>query len=76
MTAEPLLTRQRRRNLSAGRRKAIAVASMVQWVLAAAAWIDLARRPADLVKGRKIAWAGIIAINFVGPIAYFRWGRR
>jgi hypothetical protein len=28
------------------------------------------------VNGSKRLWALIIAINFFGPIAYFRWGRR
>jgi hypothetical protein len=28
------------------------------------------------VNGGKLRWALLIAINFVGPVAYFRWGRR
>ena len=30
----------------------------------------------DQVNGRKALWAAIIAVNFVGPLSYFRWGRR
>ncbi|OXM45422.1 PLD nuclease N-terminal domain-containing protein [Amycolatopsis alba] len=48
----------------------------MQITLAAAAWSDLAVRPADEIRGSKRRWALIIAINFVGPIAYFTWGRR
>jgi hypothetical protein len=48
----------------------------VQISLAATAWVDLARRPAELVRGPKPAWALAIAVNFVGPIAYFTVGRR
>ncbi|MFS8102544.1 PLD nuclease N-terminal domain-containing protein [Lentzea alba] len=54
-----------------------AVATMVAEVaLAGAAWTDLALRPAEFVRGRKLWWALVILVNFVGPIAYFRWGRR
>jgi hypothetical protein len=52
------------------------VAASVQLSLAATAWFDLARRRADQVNGRKDVWALLIAVNFVGPISYLRWGRR
>lgn len=48
----------------------------IQVSLAVSAWTDLARRPADQVNGPKGVWAGIIAINWIGPIAYFWRGRR
>ena len=48
----------------------------VQASLALAAWADLARRPADQVNGRKPAWAALIAVNFMGPLLYFRRGQR
>ncbi len=48
----------------------------VQLSLAATAWADLATRPAARVNGSKTRWALVIAVNFVGPLAYFRWGRR
>jgi hypothetical protein len=48
----------------------------VQVALAAAAWTDLARRPADRVNGRKPVWAAVIALNFIGPLLYFSRGRR
>ena len=63
-------------DLTPGQQKATVVAGVVQAVLALAAWRDLARRPADEVNGPKGLWAGVIAINFVGPIAYFLRGRR
>lgn len=43
--------------------------------MAAVAWIDLARRPASLVRGPKWPWALVIAVNVVGPLAYWRFGR-
>jgi hypothetical protein len=64
------------KDYSTGQRRAIGVLAACQFALAAAAWTDLARRPATRVVGGKPWWAVAIAVNFVGPIAYFRWGRR
>jgi hypothetical protein len=52
------------------------VAGSVQLALAATAWTDLATRTADEVNGRTSLWALLIAVNWVGPLAWFRWGRR
>ncbi len=61
-------------DLSDREKTAILVAASVQLSLAATAWWDLAHRPADRVRGPKGAWAAAIAVNFVGPIAYFAAG--
>ena len=60
------------------RRQKLAVALLVsaQLSLAAGAWRDLAQQPAEQVNGPKPIWASIIAINFIGPLAYFMRGRR
>lgn len=63
-------------DLTPRQQTAVLVLASIQMSLAATAWTDLARRPAGSVNGSKPRWALIIAINFVGPIAYFRWGRR
>jgi hypothetical protein len=63
-------------DLTSGQRKAVIVAGAVQLSLATAAWVDLARRPAEQVNGSKGKWAAIIAINWIGPIAYFTRGRK
>jgi hypothetical protein len=63
-------------DLTSGQQRAILVAGGVQLALAATAWADLARRPATEIQGSKGRWAAIIAINFVGPLAYFARGRR
>ena len=52
------------------------VAASVQVSLAVSAWADLADRPASEINGSKKRWAAIIAVNFVGPLSYFRWGRK
>ena len=62
--------------LTSGQRKAMIALGTVEVVLASAAYIDLIRRPADEVDGSKGKWAAIIAINIVGPIAYFTRGRK
>ena len=63
-------------DLSDRQKTALLVAMSVQVSLALTAWIDLARRPAAEVNGSKARWAAIIGVNFVGPVSYFRWGRR
>jgi phospholipase D-like protein len=62
--------------LSGRQRAAVLFVGTVQLALAATAWRDFAKRPASAVNGRKGLWATIIAVNFAGPLAYFRWGRR
>ncbi|GLY38164.1 hypothetical protein Amsp01_041880 [Amycolatopsis sp. NBRC 101858] len=67
--------RKRWRDVTTGQRRRIRAAAGVQFLLAAAAWGDLAHRPSAQVRGPKWAWALVIAVNFVGPVAYFAWGR-
>ncbi|PSL57331.1 phospholipase D-like protein [Saccharothrix carnea] len=62
--------------MTSAQRRGILALSAVEVLLAGAAWADLARRPAEAVHGRKRWWAVAIAVNFVGPLAYFRWGRK
>lgn len=57
-------------------RTGVVVMGIIQISLAIAAWTDLAKRDASRVNGPKGRWAGIISINFVGPILYFAVGRR
>ena len=63
-------------DLTDRQRTVVLTLASIQVSLAATAWADLATRPADRINGRKAMWAAIIAVNFVGPLAYFRWGRR
>lgn len=62
--------------LSSGQQGAVLTLAAVQLSLAATAWVDLATRPPQEVKGRKAVWAVIIAVNFVGPALYFANGIR
>ena len=57
----------------------VVVAGSVEAALKVAALVDLARRPAEQVRGPKWRWAlAITVVNAFGavPLAYFRWGRR
>lgn len=62
--------------LSTGKKAGVVAMGTAQMALAATAWRDLAKRSAAEIRGRKGIWAAIIAINWVGPIAYFIRGRR
>jgi hypothetical protein len=68
--------RQRWSDLSRRQRSAICVLGTVQAGVQAAALIDLRRRPSRRVKGDKRVWVAASFLNFVGPLAYFFFGRK
>ena len=70
------MARKKWTELTSGQKAAVVLLGSLQLSLAATAWSDLARRPARQVSGRKGVWAAVIAVNWIGPLAYFRWGRR
>ena len=70
------MARKKWSELTSAQRKAMIALGTVEVALASAAYIDLIRRPADEVDGSKGKWAAIIAINIIGPIAYFTRGRK
>jgi hypothetical protein len=67
---------QRWEDLSAGKRRAVVVASAIEVVLTGVALVDLARRPKALVRGSKRRWAMVCFVQPIGPIAYLAFGRR
>ncbi|MEO6703512.1 MAG: hypothetical protein ABIP57_18745 [Jatrophihabitantaceae bacterium] len=59
-------------------RRLITIAAGAEGVLKIAALIDLARRPADQIRGSRAGWAAAIVVtNSAGvvPILYFKRGR-
>lgn len=70
------MARRQWSDLSPIQRAGVIALGTVQVSLATRAWWQLARRPAASVNGPKPMWAAIIAVNIVGPLAWFRWGRR
>ena len=63
--------------LENGRRQQaiIVAAAFVQEALSAATLLDLRRRPGAQVGEAKL-WVAAAFVSFVGPIAYFSFGRR
>ena len=74
----PVTSRSKKRwsDLSTGQRTAVVAAGVLQLGLHLAALVDLRRRPAAAINGSKRAWAALSFVNFVGPLAYFAFGRR
>jgi hypothetical protein len=50
--------------------------SLIQIALLAAALWDIHRRSEDEINGSKRTWRAIVFVNYVGPIAYFLFGRK
>ncbi|MFJ8581111.1 PLDc N-terminal domain-containing protein [Micromonospora sp. NPDC093277] len=69
------MAKQKWQDLSRQRRGVIIALASVELTLTAAAAADLARRPADLVRGPKPLWWLAIFVQPVGPVAYLAWGR-
>lgn len=63
-------------DMSRSQQTATVLASVVQVTLLAAALWDISHRPASGVKGSKRAWTAASFVNFIGPIAYFLFGRK
>jgi hypothetical protein len=73
------MPRRRWSDLSERSRRLILAGAVVEGCLKTAALVDLVRRPASEVRGRKWIWAvAVVLVNSVGavPLAYFRLGRR
>jgi hypothetical protein len=69
-------SKKRWRELSQRQRGAIVGSGAVQLILLVVALADLWRRPSDQVNGPKPLWLAVSLVNFVGPLAYFGFGRR
>ena len=72
---------QRRRwsDLSENTRRRIVLIGTAEAVLKIVALVDLKRRPAAEIRGRKWIWAIVLTVvNSAGavPLGYFLWGRR
>ena len=71
------MARNRRwQDLSDRQKAGIVVAAIVQVALQAAALIDLRRRRPEQLRGTKRLWTAASFVNFLGPIAYFAFGRK
>jgi len=70
------MTGKRWGDLSRGKQLSVVVSAVVQVTLLIAALADIRRRPAEQVRGGKALWIGLSFINYVGPLAYFAFGRK
>jgi hypothetical protein len=51
-------------------------AAAAELSLKIAALIDISRRPADRIRGPKALWRAAMAVNLLGPLSYFAFGRK
>jgi hypothetical protein len=63
-------------DLSDGQRNAIKVLALAELGLKVAMLIDIRRRPASQIRGPKGLWRAAAAVNTLGPVSYFVFGRR
>jgi hypothetical protein len=63
-------------DLSTWQRLTVIATIIIQITLLIAALRDIRRRPAAEIRGPKALWTAIAFINYIGPIAYFIYGRR
>lgn len=63
-------------DLTTGQKAGAVLLVIAQVGLLAAALADIRRRPAEAINGSKRMWVGLAFVNFVGPIAYFLFGRK
>ena len=70
------MTKKSWADLSIGQRIAVIILGAIQMGLLVAALWDLAHRSPEEIRGDRRMWAGIVFINWFGPLAYFTIGRR
>jgi hypothetical protein len=70
------MQRKRWADLSAMQRTGVIIGALIQFGLLAGGLWDLAHRSPDEVRGDRRFWAGFMFVNWIGPIAYFAYGRK
>lgn len=63
-------------DFTSGQQTAIQLGAFLQITLLVAALWDMWRRPVDEIRGDRRLWTVVSFLNFVGPIAYFLFGRK
>ncbi len=62
-------------DLSDQQKRRLGIAALVQIVLLVFALWDWLRRPSDEMRGPKFLWLPALFVNFIGPLAYLKFGR-
>jgi hypothetical protein len=72
-----LMSNERKwQDLSGAQKAGVVLLGTVQFALMGAALTDLRKRPARALRGSKALWTAASFVNFIGPIAYFVFGRK
>ena len=71
-----MASKKRWSDLTPTQQRLIIVSAAVELALTATALVDLARRPADQVRGPKPLWVLGCLVQPVGPLAYLALGKR
>jgi hypothetical protein len=71
-----MMHRKKWGDLTTGQQTAIQIGAAVQMSLLVAALWDMWRRPAEEINGDRRLWTLASFVNFVGPLAYFFFGRK
>lgn len=74
--SSPSPSRSKWQDMTRGQRAFVVVGAGIEIALTTVAVVDLARRPAEQVRGPKVGWLLGCVIQPVGPIAYLTLGRR
>ena len=74
---EAILSKKKRwADLTETQKMGIVLSGTLQLVLLAAALWDIRQRSTDQIIGSKRVWTVAVFFNFIGPIAYFLFGRK
>jgi hypothetical protein len=63
-------------DLSPRQRALLGAAAAAELTLKITALVDIQRRPAERIRGPKALWRAALAVNLLGPVSYFAFGRR
>ncbi len=70
------MARKRWGDLTMQQRRGIGLLALLQFTLLALAQWDLSRRSESEINGSKLLWRALVFINYLGPLAYFVFGRK
>jgi hypothetical protein len=70
------MARMKWSDLSDRQRVLIVIAAAAEISMKIAALVDIKRRPAEEIRGPKALWRSAMAVNLLGPLSYFAFGRR
>jgi hypothetical protein len=69
------LKRKRWSELTNAQRAGVIIMGSIQLLLLVAALWDIRQRPVAEINGSKKLWTAVVFINWIGPLAYFLFGR-